>query len=236
MIDFRYRSRKEELLDQPNILKEDLFLNLRELDAINRLLGGHQATLVGLKKLISDKSKEYTIVDYACGGGDTLRCIDSFAKKNNLNFRLIGFDLLEDAIIFSKYESEGLDIEFYQSDFRDFKFDGEVDIAINALCCHHFYYSELECLIQKMYDDAKIGVIINDLHRHPFAYYSISFLTKLFSKSHYVKHDAKLSVLRGFRKKEWVDVLEKLRFKDFSVNWIWAFRHLIIVNKSNEYV
>ena len=64
MIDFRYRSRKEELLDQPNILKEDLFLNLRELDAINRLLGGHQATLVGLKKLISDKSKEYMVQVY----------------------------------------------------------------------------------------------------------------------------------------------------------------------------
>ncbi len=234
MIDFRHRSRKEELLDQPNILKEDLFLNLRELEVINSLLGGHQATLIGLKKLVKDKNKEYTIVDYACGGGDTLRRIDTFAKKNNYKFRLIGFDLLEDAISFSKSESKGLNIEYYQSDYRDFKFEGEVDIAINALCCHHFYDHDLESLIQKMYDDARIGVVINDLHRHPFAYHSISLLTKLFSKSHYVRHDAKLSVLRGFLQSEWVEVLERLKFENYSVNWIWAFRHLVIIHKLTE--
>ena len=67
MPNFKTRSREEELLDQPNIPKDDLFQNLRELNTINHLLGGHQVTLIGLKKLMTDKNKTYHIVDFACG-------------------------------------------------------------------------------------------------------------------------------------------------------------------------
>ena len=73
MVDFKVRSRTEELLDEPGIPSEALFQNLRELETINRLLGGHNATIWGLKKLLKNKDKTYTIIDYACGGGDTLR-------------------------------------------------------------------------------------------------------------------------------------------------------------------
>jgi Tfp pilus assembly PilM family ATPase len=54
MPNFSQRSQKEELLDQVNLNREELFQNLSEMDTINRLLGGHQATLQGLKKLMTD--------------------------------------------------------------------------------------------------------------------------------------------------------------------------------------
>ena len=80
-----------------------------------------------------------------------------------------------------------------------------------------------------------VGFFINDLHRHPFAYYSIKWLTKLFSKSYLVKNDAPLSVLRGFKKKE----LEMFNFQcsppdrragilNARLKWKWAFRWLLI--------
>lgn len=228
MIDFSQRSTKEELLDQPNIKQADLFQNLHELDVINQKLGGHQATLTGLKKLMTDKSKTYKIVDFACGGGDTLRIIKDWSEKNGYNVELMGFDLLKDAILFAKQKSTNSNIQWQVADFQDVLLD-DCDIAICALVCHHFYDKQLDDFILKMKNSAKLGVIINDLHRNPIAYFGIWLLTSLFSKSRLVKNDAKLSVLKGFKKKEWQERLTKLSLPSFQIQWIWAFRHLIII-------
>ncbi|MFT6165973.1 MAG: 2-polyprenyl-3-methyl-5-hydroxy-6-metoxy-1,4-benzoquinol methylase [Vicingaceae bacterium] len=227
---FKIRSREEELLDQPNIPQAALFQNLKELDTINRLLGGHQATLIGLKKLLKDKSKTYHIVDFACGGGDTLRAVARWAKKNDFKVKLMGFDLLDHAIEFAKKESQGYEIEWKVGDFKTIELP-RCDISICSLVCHHFYDDQLESFLTKMKHSANIAALINDLHRHPLAYYGIALLTKLFSKTYLVKSDAKLSVLKGFSKTEWNKLLHQLHFSRYSIKWIWAFRHLIIIEK-----
>ncbi len=230
MPNFNIRSREKELLDQPNIPKAELFQNLRELDTINRLLGGHQATLIGLQQLMTDKSKTYHIVDFACGGGDTLKAIAHWAKNKGFSVNLMGFDLLEDAIEFAKNESGGYDIEWRIGDFNNIDLP-VFDIAVCSLACHHFYDEQLENFLLKMNRSAKIAALVNDLHRHPVAFFGIALLTKVFSKSHLVKNDAKLSVIKGFKKHEWHILLQKLQLSKFTVEWIWAFRHLIIIRK-----
>lgn len=228
MHDLAIRSRKEELLDATDLIKADLFQNLKELETINKLLGGHKATLVGLKRLMVDKSKTYKIVDFACGGGDTLRVVSTWANKNNYKVNLMGFDLLPDAIEFAKENSKGFDIEWRIGDFSKIKID-KCDISICSLVCHHFYDDFLNSFLLKMKETSKVGVLINDLHRNIIAYYGIAILTTIFSKSHLVKNDAKLSVLKGFKINEWKIILKKLELSNFSIEWIWAFRHLIII-------
>jgi hypothetical protein len=78
---------------------------------------------------------------------------------------------------------------------------------------------------------SKKAVIINDLHRHPLAYYSIGLLTTLFSKSPMVKHDSKVSVMRSFRRKELESLLEKAGAKVYTIKWMWAFRWQVIIYK-----
>ena len=227
---FRFRSREEELLDQSNIPQAALFQNLKELDTINRLLGGHKATLIGLKKLVTDKNKTYHIVDFACGGGDTLRAVSRWAKKNNFKVKLTGFDLLDNAIEFARKESQEYEIDWLVGDFKTINLP-QCDISICSLVCHHFYDDQLESFLVKMKQSAKIAALINDLHRHLLAYYGIKMLTNLFSKTYLVKNDAKLSVLKGFSKTEWRKLLHQLHFSHYSIKWIWAFRHLIIIEK-----
>ncbi len=74
------------------------------------------------------------------------------------------------------------------------------------------------------------GFFINDLHRHPLAYYSIKLLTTVFSKSYLVKNDAPLSVARGFKASEWKKILKSAGINNYRVNWKWAFRHLVVYN------
>jgi hypothetical protein len=44
-----------------------------------------------------------------------------------------------------------------------------------------------------------------------------------------VKHDAPLSVLRGFKKYEWKAMLAQAEIKQYSLKNKWAFRHQLII-------
>lgn len=230
MSKFSQRSYELELLDAPNIPKELLFKNLRELDVVNRLLGGHAITLSGIKTLLIDKNKTYRIVDIGCGGGDAMKQIANWAKKNNFKVELIGVDMNADAIQFMKDECKSFsEIKGVVSDYRDYlKSNTDVDIVHCSLFCHHLKDDELIELLEYMNQYAKVGFIINDLQRHWFAYYSIKFLTRLLNGSTLVKNDAPLSVLRGFKKEELNTFLEKAKVKKFSIKWKWAFRYLVL--------
>ncbi|MDQ2657524.1 MAG: SAM-dependent methyltransferase, partial [Bacteroidota bacterium] len=67
------------------------------------------------------------------------------------------------------------------------------------------------------------------IHRHWLAYYSIKWLTRMFSKSAMVRHDAPLSVHRAFRKSELEEILRRAGLVDYKIKWRWAFRWQVIV-------
>jgi 2-polyprenyl-3-methyl-5-hydroxy-6-metoxy-1,4-benzoquinol methylase len=229
MSKFSQRSYESELLDAPNIPKELLFQNLRELDVVNRLLGGHAITLSGIKKLVTDKNKLYHIIDIGCGGGDAMKQIAKWAKANNYKVKLKGVDMNSDCIDFMKEACKDFhEIDGVVMDYRDYlKTTNEVDIIHCSLFCHHLKDDELMELFQFMNKYARVGFVINDLQRHWFAYYSIKILTRLLNGSSLVKNDAPLSVLRGFRKNELNHLLEKSDIKHVSIKWKWAFRYLV---------
>ena len=79
-----------------------------------------------------------------------------------------------------------------------------------------------------MKTNTRKGFFINDLHRHWLAYYSIQIITSIFSGSYLVKNDAPLSVARGFKKKEWATMIAAAGIANCSIQWKWAFRHLIV--------
>lgn len=109
----------------------------------------------------------------------------------------------------------------------------QFDFALACLFTHHLPNPEIIKLIKWCNVNAKQGFIINDLHRHFLAYYSIAWLTQIFSKSYLVKNDAKLSVARGFIKNDWLQIIEKsnVEFSKIHLKWAWAFRWLVIGKK-----
>ena len=229
----KYRSPLKELLDADNIPKEDLFQNLKELNTINTLLGGYNITFSALKKVIKPNSN-YTLVDIGCGGGDTLKQIYNWTKKNKRNIKLFGIDIKPVCIEYAKTNSVNENINYICDDYRNvFNHLKQVDIIHACLFCHHLSETELIELV-RFAEKNKTTLIINDLERNVFAYYAIKILTKLFSKSYLVKNDAPLSVARGFKKQEWIEILVKSGVKNYSVKNKWAFRHEVIVygNKS----
>ena len=230
---FKTRSNKKELLDAENIPEKDLFQNLKELNTINTLLGGYKITFSALKKILS-KEKHHTIVDIGSGGGDTLKHIYKWSTENKYQVKLFGVDLKQTCVDYSIKNEPNSQINFICDDYRNvYKHIKQVDIIHASLFCHHLSNDQISELI-KFANVNKSILVINDLERNPLAYYSIKFLTKLFSKSYLVKNDAPLSVLRGFKKHEWKKSLLSAGAKNHSVKNKWAFRHEIIVYPDGE--
>lgn len=231
MPDFNKRSYTKELLDGDNIPFAHIAQNMKELDYINQKLGGHRVTLKGFQNILrrcpAITESVIHIAEIGCGGGDNLRVIQQWAKQHGLSVQLTGIDINEECVAYAKREPKNNGIHFIHSNYQRVVFQSKPHIIFSSLFCHHFTDEELLFQLSWMQQKAAAGFFINDLHRHPLAYYSIWGLTQLFSKSYLVKNDAPLSVRRGFMKKDWETLLAKAGVQKYTCQWQWAFRWLI---------
>jgi len=229
---FEKRSYEEELMDDLESGGEIIDQTLRELETINRLLGGNQVTINGLNKLLGNHPKAAPIViaDLGCGGGDIMILVAKWARKKGYSIELKGYDANPNIVEYAKQNcAQYPEISFYTEDIfsDDFK-TNRYDVVICTLFTHHFKDEQLISIFNQFKTQAKIGVVINDLHRHWLAYHSIKLLTRLFSKSPMVQCDAPLSVRRAFRKDELQKIMNSAEISAFSLKWMWAFRWKLI--------
>jgi 2-polyprenyl-3-methyl-5-hydroxy-6-metoxy-1,4-benzoquinol methylase len=225
-VNFRHRSYQPELLDRPDIPFEDIKRNMQELNFINTWLGGHTITTTGVEALVNTKTP-VTICEIGCGGGDNLVAIQKWCNKRNIAVTFIGIDINPHCIdVASKRLLNNT--QLIASDYKEVLLETQPDIIFSSLFCHHFSDREMVKQLQWMKTNARLGFFINDLHRHKLAYYSIKALTAVFSNSYLVKHDAPLSVARGFTKDEWLQFFNIAGISNFSIEWKWAFRWLVV--------
>jgi Methyltransferase domain len=218
------RSYTLELLDADDIPEKDLIQNLKELKFINTYLGGHKTLLRGFEIFKSTKFPLH-VLEIGSGGGDNLMAL----KKIFPEHAYTGVDLKKVCTDFSKTQDP--DINWVCEDVFKYNPATPIDVIFNSLFCHHFTDEQLVVILKWMYKNSSKGFFIGDLHRNRLAYWSIKFLTGLFSKSYLVKNDAPLSVKRGFTSDEWRLLLLKAGIENFTITWCWAFRHLIVVKK-----
>lgn len=211
---------------------EVLEQTLRELKTINRWLGGNHVTTDGLAKIMKLRPKDsYQIADIGCGGGDMIRIMDRWAKSQKLKVNFAGIDANRNIIDLAKVRLNDVTNVRWQAQnvFEQEFLLEKTDIITCTLFTHHFTDQELIALIQSFRTKATLGIVINDLHRHWFAFHSIRILTRLFSRSPMVKNDASLSVLRSFKKRDLERVLREAGIKTFEIRWFWAFRWQVLV-------
>ena len=230
-ISLRYRSYKKELLDEDDIPFEDIRRNMQELNTINTWLGGHAITMAGFKKLAGN-NKALHVCEIGCGDGNNLYQLYKWCKKHNIQFSCTGIDIKPECIETAKKDYAIENTEWLAQDYKTVVFTSKPDIIFSSLFCHHFTDKELKEQLRFMHQNAKLGFFINDLQRNWFAFHSIKIITRLFSSSYLVKNDAPLSVARGFHKNEWMQLFKKAGIEDYVIEWKWAFRYLVICNKT----
>ena len=204
-VDTTSRSNDTELMDDFSMKGELLRDTLDKLGSINKWLGGNRVTLNGLRQLLEHqpKDKVYTIVDIGCGHGDILRLIGDYGRKHDFSFQLIGIDANQDAIDYAVELSAAYDeLSFKKLDVFSEEFQAmEYDVVLSTLFLHHLDETEIRSLLQLMSTKAKLGVVVNDLHRHRLAYGLFKLLGTVIS-NHMIVQDGLTSILRAFKRKE----------------------------------
>ncbi len=232
-ISTKQRTDKEELMDDFSIGGDLLRDTLDKLENINRWLGGNKVTVNGLKILLKNhpKHKEITIVDIGCGHGDILRDVAKFGRKHNYTFKLLGVDANPTAIDYAnelsvKYPELSFKTQdIFSEDFQSQKFD----VVLATLFLHHFKEKELIAFLENAVKQTRIGIVVNDLHRHKIAYYLFMFLS-IFISNKMIIEDGLTSVLRGFKRQDLKRISLKIHIKP-QIFWKWAFRYLWIIKK-----
>ena len=233
---FKYRSYEAELMDDFSIVGAELDGTLAELRWINSYLGGLSATLAFLAPaLLENPTRSYRILDLGTGSADIPQGIVRWARKHHIDVEIVATDINPYTCAYARRRvADFPEIQVVAANVFNLPFaNGSFDYVHAAMFLHHFTQQECVEILKMMYEKATCGVIINDLHRHPFAYYSIKFLTRLLSKSRLVKNDGPLSVRRSFCPTE-IDELKRLSGIELQYRWRWAFRWLITAKVKHE--
>ena len=219
------RSDEIEIMDDLEISGEVVNQTLRELNTINQFLGGNRISVSAFRKMSSTMNK-VSLADLGCGGGDIMMEMAKWARKRKKEASFLGIDANSNIVDYAKRNTLSYpEIEFKAINIFSEEFSKKkIDIIHCCLFMHHFSEDELVGLFKQFKSQARVGVIINDLHRHPVAYLSIKILTRLFSKSSMVRNDASVSVARAFKKNELIRILQKSGIKKYHLSWKWAFR------------
>jgi 2-polyprenyl-3-methyl-5-hydroxy-6-metoxy-1,4-benzoquinol methylase len=228
---FTTRSTALELMDDLNCAGEVVHQTLREIEFINRTLGGNAVTVDGVVNLMrGNEHQKVSVVDVGCGGGGMLLLLAKQFERMKVAASFTGVDANPNIVNYAARHVNHSSVSFAAVDILSENFKQlHGDIAVATLFLHHFTHDQLVGILSRLVQQVKIGIVINDLHRHFLAYHSIKLLTRLFSKSKMVQYDAPLSVLRGFSKVELENILNEAGIKNYSIKWRWAFRWQVII-------
>jgi ubiquinone/menaquinone biosynthesis C-methylase UbiE len=184
---FSQRSKQSELMDDLKRPDREFDQAYRELEVINRRLGGIRA----IERVLPNRSG-LLMLDVAAGGCDVS---EALLKKREA--RIVTLDINPKGFRFARRSwpviGDAMDLPFPDRTF---------DVVMASLFFHHLSNDQCVQALANMWRVSQKLVIVNDLHRHPVAYFSIRMLAQQFSKSAMVRHDGPVSVLRAFKPHE----------------------------------
>jgi 2-polyprenyl-3-methyl-5-hydroxy-6-metoxy-1,4-benzoquinol methylase len=164
------------------------------------------------------------ILDVGFGDGDMLRRIARWAAKRGQPVELVGVDLNPRSEAAARAHTPvGLPIRWITGDYADLAGEGW-DCVISSLVAHHMTRAELVAFLRFMEAEARVGWLVNDLHRHGFAYAGWPLLARLFRWHPIVRHDGRLSIARSYRPSEWGPLLAEAGISDARVFRAFPFR------------
>lgn len=227
----RARSRAAELMDTEQVDAETFEACLRDLERINRWTGAYRITLRWLDQLLrAHRVRELAVLDVGSGYGDMLRRIRTWGRAREVALDLTGLDLNPHAAAAARRADAARPrVRFVTADVFDLPPTFRPDVVISALFAHHLDDRRLVRFLRWMEERARLGWLINDLHRHPLPHAVARVGPALLRMNRLVRHDAAISVARAFVRPDWERLLEAggLAGPPTTVTWCCPFRYAV---------
>jgi SAM-dependent methyltransferase len=218
------RALAEEMMDAPDLAPETYKLVLDDLARVNGLTLTRRPTLAFLDRLLAARPSRLRILDVGFGDGDMLRAVWRWGLRRGCAVELVGVDLNPNSASVARAATpEKTQIDFRTGDYADLS-GGDWDVVLSSLVAHHMPHAQLIAFLRFMESEARCGWLVNDLHRHAFAYHGFPLLGALMRWHPIVRHDGRLSIARSYRPAEWPPLLAEAGISDARVFRAFPFR------------
>ena len=227
MPDFSARAALSEWMDDDEVDFETFAACLKDLARVNAVTAAYRPTLGFLQSRAETgawpRGRPLRLLDVGSGYGDALRTIDRWCGRRNLSVVLTGLDRNPWAARAAEAATApDRPIRWLTADLFDH--DGEADVIVSSLFTHHLDGEALVRFLAWMDGHARIGWLVNDLERHPLAYYGFSVLSRLAGWHSFVRHDGPISIRRAFSATDWRDYLAQAGVRDAQIRPWTPFR------------
>jgi len=204
--DLSVRALEEEQMDDAGLPPAEYERVLADLGRVNRWTFAARPTLDFLRRG-TRSAKAFSLLDVGFGEGGMLRTIARWARARGIEARLTGVDLNPKSAAAARAATPaGMAIDWRTGDYREL---GRFDFVVSSLVAHHMSAGELRDFLVWMEANAARGWMVNDLHRHRFAYAGYPLLARLLRVHRIVREDGRLSIARACRPAEWRRILEE---------------------------
>lgn len=217
------RTEAEELMDADDLPADVYAAVVADLARVNTVTLAARPTLAFLDRAVGQR-RTLRLLDVGYGDGDMLRRIARWAGRRGILAELVGIDLNPRSEAAARAHSPpDLAIDWRTGDYADLAGEGW-DVVISSLVAHHMTQAQLIAFLRFMEREAARGWLVNDLHRHGFAYRGFPLLARLARWHPMVRHDGTLSIARSYRPAEWPPLLAAAGVADARVFRAFPFR------------
>ena len=234
---FPPRNFRDELLDLDEAPYEEVRDSLTDVATVNRYLSGYRVLLHHAEKFLKrhNLDRAFTVLDAATGSADQPIALAKLARKMGVTIKITAIDINAKMLKMAKDEIQKYpEIRLVQCDILALPFtDDEFDLAINNLSLHHFSWDNAVAIIKAIYKSARLGFLINDLHRSRIAHTVIFLLTRIFTRNRLTRYDAPVSVMNAFTPSEFRQLAKQAEIKTFKVYRHFPYRIAFLARKNN---
>jgi 2-polyprenyl-3-methyl-5-hydroxy-6-metoxy-1,4-benzoquinol methylase len=217
------RSNEAEQMDSADLDPTTYAEVLRDLAQVNRVTLSARPTLSFLDRATTG-ARRIRLLDVGYGHGDMLRRIARWAKRRGIVADLVGIDLNSNSASVARAATPpDVAIDYRTGDYRDLGGEG-YDIVLSSFVAHHMTEGELLGFLCFMEEEAGRGWLVNDLHRHRFAYTGYPLLARIMGWHRIVRQDGQLSIARAFRPDDWRQLLATAAIPEAQVVRRFPFR------------
>lgn len=208
-----------ERMDEAEASREELREALAFIRGINMRMGGRRGLISWLERwsVRWPRDRAVTLVDLGTGSADIPAAARSWALGRGFDLRVTAIDAHATTLELAREHLETWPagvregIELVRGDaleLTEVYADGAFDYAHAGMFLHHLSEIEVLTVLRMMDRVAARGIVWNDLSRTRLARAAIDVMT--IGQNEMVRHDAAVSVEKGFQKREVIGYRERL--------------------------
>lgn len=229
---FDSRATTTEFLDRPDCDPALAAASYRFMETVNGCFGGIRM----VRRFLATETKgrhagaPLRILDIGSGSCDIPLAVSRWAGARGIPLHFTCLEKAGHAVDIARGElarAGNPSVQLLQEDAFTHQPAEPYDCAVASMCFHHFSDAQILTLLRRLHGFVLNSVLINDLRRSRLAYLAARLL--LAATPAEVRHDALLSIRRGFKISELRSLLRQLDSVTVSVEPTRWFRIAAII-------